>query len=51
LVSSDMSTPFLFEDTRLVRRGLPNLCSAQIRKIAYIAQQNSDVDFARALQA
>src|SRR5260370_858586 len=45
LVSSVMSTPFLFEDTRLVRRGLPNLCSAQIRKIAYIAPQNNDVGF------
>ena len=25
--------------------GLLKLCSAQIRKIAYIAPQNSDVDF------
>src|SRR5450756_1307743 len=46
LVSSDMSTPFWFEDTLLVRRGLLKLCSAQIRKIAYIAPQNSDVGFA-----
>jgi hypothetical protein len=29
----------------LVRRGLLKLCSAQIRKIAYIAPQNSDVGF------
>ena len=43
LISSDMSTPFVFEE--LVRRGLLNLCSAQIRKIAYIAPQNADVDF------
>jgi len=43
LNSSDMSTPFVFEE--LVRRGLLNLCTAQIRKIAYIAPQNSDVDF------
>src|SRR5205807_2026073 len=44
-VSSDMSTPFLFEDKRLVGRGLLNLCTAEIRKIAYIAPQNNDVDF------
>ncbi len=43
LISSDMSTPLLFEDALLVRRGSPKLCSAQIRKIAYIAPQNSDV--------
>src|ERR1700691_3111814 len=45
LISSDMSTPFVFEDALLVRLGLLKLCSAQIRKIAYIAPQNSDVDF------
>src|SRR5476651_793831 len=45
LISSDMSTPFLFEDALLVRLGLLKLCSAQIRKIAYIAPQNSDVGF------
>src|SRR5450432_307772 len=45
LISSDMSTPFWFEDALLVRRGLLKLCSAQIRKIAYIAPQNSDVGF------
>src|ERR1700757_2477454 len=46
LISSDMSTPSGF-------RGLgfwsgedcPNLCTALIRKIAYIAPQNSDVGF------
>src|SRR5580692_5619038 len=46
LISSDMSTPFWFEDAVLVRRGLLKLCSAQIRKIAYTAPQNSDVGFA-----
>ena len=50
LLSSDMSTPFLFENALLVRRGLPKLCTAQIRKIAYIAPQNSDVGFCQALQ-
>jgi hypothetical protein len=45
LISSDMSTPFWFEDALLVRRGLLKLCSAQIRNIAYIAPQNSDVGF------
>src|SRR6202012_3333749 len=45
LISSDMTTPSVFEDALLVRRGWPGLCSAQIRKIAYIAPQNSDVDF------
>src|SRR5712675_1500711 len=51
LISSDMVTPFVCKDALLARRGLLKLCSAQIRKIAYIAPQNSDVDFARALQA
>ncbi len=32
-------------------QGLLKLCSARIRKIAYIAPQNSDVDFWPALQA
>ena len=45
LISSDMSTPFLFENALSVRLGLLRLCSAQIRKIAYIAPQNSDVGF------
>src|SRR5437879_9535695 len=45
LVSSDMSTPFLVRGHALVRRGWPELCSAQIREIAYIAPQNSDVGF------
>src|ERR1700730_1967576 len=52
LISSDMSTPLMFEDALLVGRGLLRLCSAQIRKIAYIAPQNSDVGFSdRILQA
>src|SRR5258708_4652786 len=45
LISSDMSTPSGSRTRFLVRRGLPSLCSAQIRKIAYIAPQNSDVGF------
>src|ERR1700733_10306179 len=49
-VSSDMSTPFWFEDALLVRRGLLKLCSAQIRKIAYIAPQNSDVGFVKGFE-
>src|SRR3979490_1487977 len=48
LISSDMVTPFVCKDALLAKRGLLKLCSAQIRKIAYIAPQNSDVDFARA---
>src|SRR6266436_2854967 len=44
LISSDMITPFVCKDALLARRGLLKLCSAQIRKIAYIAPQNSDVD-------
>src|SRR6187401_831432 len=51
LISSDMSTPFGLRTCDLVRRGLLKLCSAQIRKIAYIAPQNSDVGFGQALQA
>jgi len=35
----------LFEDALLAGQGLLKLCSAQIRKIAYIAPQNSDVGF------
>src|SRR6202045_4904851 len=45
LFSSDISTPFGFEYALLAGSGLPNLCSAQIRKIAYIAPQNCDVGF------
>src|ERR1700722_2905500 len=45
LISSDMSTPFVFEDVVFAERGWRGLCSAQIRKIAYIAPQNNDVDF------
>ena len=44
-ISSDMSTPFVFEDVVFAGQGLRGLCSAQIRKIAYIAPQNNDVDF------
>src|ERR1700744_3939094 len=44
LISSDMSTPFVFEDVVFAHRRLRGLCSAQIRKIAYIAPQNADVD-------
>jgi len=51
LFSSDISTPFLFEDALLARRGLLKLCSAQIRKIAYTAPQNSDVGFVEILRA
>src|SRR5258708_3512116 len=51
LFSSDISTPLLFEDALLAKRGLRKLCSAQIRKIAYIAPQNSDVGFVRSLRA
>jgi hypothetical protein len=40
-----MSTPFVFEDVVFAGQGLRGLCSAQIRKIAYIAPQNTDVDF------
>src|SRR6201995_4033594 len=47
LISSDMTTPSVFVDALLVRGGWPGLCSAQIRKIAYIAPQNNDVDFRR----
>src|ERR1700761_557641 len=43
LVSSDMSTPSGFEDWRWSDEDCPVLCTAQIRKIAYIAPQNSDV--------
>src|SRR5438128_9447581 len=45
LISSDMSTPFGSLTRFLIRQGLLKLCSAQIRKIAYIAPQNSDVGF------
>src|SRR5579863_3106512 len=43
-ISSDMSTPLVFEDVVFAGQGLRGLCSAQIRKIAYIAPQNADVD-------
>ena len=43
LISSDMSTPFGSLTRFLIGQGLLRLCSAQIRKIAYIAPQNSDV--------
>ena len=43
LISSDMSTPFGSLTRGLIRQGLLKLCSAEIRKIAYIAPQNSDV--------
>src|ERR1700709_2817927 len=45
LLSSDISTPFVFEEALLAGQGSLKLCSAQIRKIAYIAPQNSDVGF------
>src|SRR6201999_1736002 len=44
-ISSDMSTPFVFEDVVFAGQGLRGLCTAQIRKITYIAPQNNDVDF------
>src|SRR4029077_19547430 len=47
LLSSDIFTPFVFEDALLAGQGSPRLCSAQIRKIAYTAPQNSDVGFRR----
>src|SRR6266436_5432086 len=43
LTSSDMSTPFGSLTRFLIRQALLKLCSAEIRKIAYIAPQNSDV--------
>ena len=43
--SSDMSTPFLFENADWSGEDCPQLCTAQIRGIAYIAPQNSDVGF------
>jgi hypothetical protein len=39
----------MFEYALLAAQELLRLCSAQIRKIAYIAPQNSDVDFAAGL--
>src|SRR6201996_8933987 len=45
LISSDMSTPFLFIESRLVWGASLGLSDARIRKIAYVAPQNSDVDF------
>ena len=50
LISSDMSTPSGSRTRFPVTRGLLRLCSAQIRKIAYIAPQNSDVGLARVLR-
>src|SRR4029450_9915076 len=43
--SSDMSTPFLFENALWSDEDDLNLCTAQIRGIAYTAPQNSDVGF------
>ena len=43
--SSDMSTPFWFENAYWSGEDCLELCTAQIRKIAYIAPQNSDVGF------
>src|SRR6266850_1097799 len=43
--SSDMSTPFLFENAYWSGEDCLDLCTAQIREIAYIAPQNSDVGF------
>jgi hypothetical protein len=40
-----MITPIDVRGRGLDGRGLRGLCSAQIRKIAYIAPQNTDVDF------
>src|SRR5262249_43412831 len=45
LISSDMSTPSRSLTRCLIGQGSLNLCSAQIRKIAYTAPQNSDVGF------
>src|SRR4029077_3390499 len=42
-VSSDMSTPSGSLTRFLIGQGLLKLCSAEIRKIAYTAPQNSDV--------
>src|SRR5271156_5599462 len=50
LISSDMSTPFGSRTRLLIRRGCSKLCTAQIRKIAYIAPQNSDVGLVRNLR-
>src|SRR6266540_394163 len=46
--SSDMSTPFWFENADWSGEDDLDLCTAQIRGIAYIAPQNSDVDFGTA---
>src|ERR1700712_4014701 len=45
LFSSDISTPVCSRTRYWQGQGLLNLCSAQIREIAYIAPQNSDVGF------
>src|ERR1700710_596497 len=45
LLSSDIFTPLVFEDALLAGSGSLHLCSAQIREIAYIAPQKSDVGF------
>src|SRR5258708_35573514 len=45
LISSDMSTPFWFKNAYWSGKDCSELCTAQIRKIAYIAPQNSDVGF------
>src|SRR5262245_2383725 len=44
LISSDMSTPFLFIDSRSVWGASLGLSDARIRNLAYVAPQNSDVD-------
>src|SRR6266545_5434064 len=43
--SSDMSTPFFVRERFWSGEDGSDLCTAQIRGIAYIAPQNSDVDF------
>src|SRR5215469_3852391 len=52
LISSDMSTPSGSRtcSSNWLGQDCPDLCTAQIRKIAYIAPQNSDVGLARVLR-
>ena len=50
LVSSDMSTPSGSRTGCWSGEDCLELCTAQIRKIAYIAPQNSDVGLARVLR-
>jgi hypothetical protein len=49
LISSDMSTPLVRRHALRSAKDGSDLCSAQIRKIAYIAPQNSDVSFGTSL--